>query len=128
MTLVDSSVIFDHTRGRDPSLAQKFTTLPVAICGVTRAEVLHGSRNPKDRAALIVLLNQFVQVGTPETTWDLTGDNLCLLRTNGLTIPLADVLLATVAIVHDIELWTRDAHFSLVQRLIPALKLFQEPP
>ena len=128
MILVDSSVIFDHTRGRDPRLAQLFTTLPVAVCGIVRAEVLHGARNTSNRAALDNLLNQFIQVLTPESAWDLTGDNLCLLRMRGLTIPLPDVLLATLAIVHDLELWARDAHFPMMRQHLPTLKLFQEPP
>jgi predicted nucleic acid-binding protein len=127
MILVDASVIFDHTRNRDPRLASLFSTIPVAVCGVTRTEVLHGARNPSDRATLVALLNRFGQIPTPEATWDLAGDNLCTLRMNGLTIPLADVLLAGVAIVHDIELWTRDAHFTMIQQHLPALKLFQEP-
>ena len=128
MILVDSSVIFDHTRGRDPRLAQLFATLPVAVCGIVRAEVLHGARSASNRTALLALLNQFGQVVTPEAVWDEVGDNLCLLRMHGLTIPLPDVLQATLAIVHDLELWARDAHFPSMQQHLPALKLFPEPP
>ena len=36
--------------------------------------------------------------------------------------------IATVAISMDIEVWARDKHFPEIQRLIPKLKLFQEPP
>ena len=52
MILIDSCVIFDHTRGTDPKLAALFKTLQVGVCGVVRAEVLHGARNPANRAAL----------------------------------------------------------------------------
>ena len=38
------------------------------------------------------------------------------------------VLLATIAIESDIELWTYDSHFALIQAVLPALRLFQEPP
>jgi predicted nucleic acid-binding protein len=48
MILVDASVIFDHTRGKDLRLAGFFKTLGTAVCGVTRAEVLYGARNPSD--------------------------------------------------------------------------------
>jgi predicted nucleic acid-binding protein len=128
MILVDASVIFDHTRGIDPRLGQLFKTLPVAICGIVRAEVLHGARNPKDRATLFALLNRFAQLPTLESAWDLVGDNLCTLRSHGVTVPLSDVVLATVAMSHDAELWTRDAHFALMRPHMPTLKLFQEPP
>jgi predicted nucleic acid-binding protein len=128
MILLDSSVLFDHTRGRDPRLAIHFSNLPIAVCGVVRAEVLCGARHPADRAALIRLLNGFAQVSTPESIWDVVGDTLATLRTNGVTIPFPDAVLATLAIVNDLELWTRDNHFALIQTHLPALKLFQEPP
>jgi hypothetical protein len=43
-------------------------------------------------------------VPTPETAWDALGDSLCAPRGRGVNVPLADGLLATLAIVHDIEL------------------------
>ena len=46
----------------------------------------------------------------------------------GANLGPADVVIATVAIENDIELWTRDAQFQLIQRVLPRLKLFQEPP
>jgi predicted nucleic acid-binding protein len=44
--------------------------------------------------------------------------------------PRLQGLLSTygVAIENDVELWTRDKQFQLVQAALPALKLFQEPP
>jgi predicted nucleic acid-binding protein len=126
--LVDASVIFDHTRNKDPRLAGWFLALPVAVCGVTRAEVLAGARNPADRVNLVGLLTQFAQVPTPDSIWDEVGDNLNALRSGGVTVPFPDAVLATLAIANDIELWTRDSHFTLMQRVLSRLKLFAEPP
>jgi predicted nucleic acid-binding protein len=41
---------------------------------------------------------------------------------------LGDVLIAAVALENDAELWTRAHHFPMIQTVLPALKLFQEPP
>jgi predicted nucleic acid-binding protein len=128
MILIDSNVIFDHTRGKDPRLAGHFKTLSSAVCGITRAEVLHGARNLADRAVLISLLNCFAQVLTPESTWDAVGDNLAKLRSSGITVPFPDVVLATVAVEGGHEIWSRDAHFQLIRGALPALRLFPEPP
>ena len=46
----------------------------------------------------------------------------------GVTVPFPDVVLVTLAIDSGVELWTRDKHFALMQTVLPALKLFQEPP
>ena len=37
-------------------------------------------------------------------------------------------LIATVAIEINIELWTYDSHFQMIQSVLPQLRLFQEPP
>ena len=128
MILLDTSVIFDHTRGTDARLARWFAIYPVAVCGIVRSEVLHGARNPADRAKLLALLNLFIHLPVPDSIWDTVGDNLSVLRSNGVTVPFPDAVLATLAIVNDVELWTRDSHFTLVQQYLPLLKLFQEPP
>ena len=128
MILLDSSVLFDHTRSQDPKLADQFASLPIAVCGITRSEALHGARNAKERASLRKTLDSYLQVPTPEVIWDQTGDNLALLRSKGLTVPIPDVIHATVGIHHDLEVWARDHHFPLMQKCLPALKLFQEPP
>jgi predicted nucleic acid-binding protein len=60
--------------------------------------------------------------------WDLVGDTLATLNARGLTVPFADAVVATLGIEHDIEVWARDAHFSAMQKILPQLKLFPEPP
>jgi predicted nucleic acid-binding protein len=58
----------------------------------------------------------------------LVGDHLAELRRNGLTVPVPDAVIATLGMHLDIEVWSRDPHFPSMQRILPALKLFQEPP
>ena len=127
MILLDSCVIFAHTRGKEPRLADWFKRYPVAVCGVIRAEVLHGAKAPGDREKLLAMLYLFVQVPIPDSLWDDVGDHLAILRSNGVTVPFADAALATLAINTGAEIWTRDAHFGLMQTHLPSLKLFQEP-
>lgn len=128
MILLDSSVVIDYSRGKDPKLLSLFATLSLAVCGVVRAEVLAGARSATDRSKLIGLLDSLAQVPIPEAIWDTVGDNLQTLRASGITIPFPDAVLVTVAISNGYEFWARDAHFALVQRVLPALKLFHEPP
>jgi predicted nucleic acid-binding protein len=128
MILVDTSVLIDYARGRDAKLLALLPTLPVAVCGITRAELLCGARTPAHRQNLLTLLAAFHQLPLPESLWDSVGDHLAVLRLGGLTLAFQDVVIATVALANDVELWTRDLHFTHVRRLLPALKLFQEPP
>jgi predicted nucleic acid-binding protein len=128
MILVDATVVIDYLRTADPKLDGLFRTLPVAICGITRAEVLCGSRNPRHRQDLLTLLNSFGQVVIPDALWDEVGDNLAALRRAGVTVPFPDSVIATVALKYDIELWARDRHFFDIQKVLHQLKLFHEPP
>jgi predicted nucleic acid-binding protein len=128
MILVDTGVVIDYAKGQDARLRALLPTLPVVLCGITRAEVLHGARNPAHRGNLLTLLGTFGQLPIPDTLWDTVGDYLATLRAGGVTVAFADVVIAAVALANGIELWTRDQHFTHVQRILPALKLFQEPP
>ncbi|HET6572834.1 MAG TPA: hypothetical protein VFG68_04470 [Fimbriiglobus sp.] len=128
MILVDNSVVVEYQRSADPKLLHLFQTLSVGVCGLTRAEFLHGGRSPAERAFYMRILALFGSVSIPDALWGTVGDNLALLRSKGVTIPFADVAVATVAIANGYELWARDHHFPLVQSVLPALRLFVEPP
>src|SRR5204862_2414962 len=111
MILVDAGVLIDFLRSKNPKLAKLFRSQPVAICGVTRAEILAGARSSKDRQRLITFLPGFLQVATPEPYWDQVGDNLAALYARGVTVPLPDVLVATPGIENNTEVWAREPHF-----------------
>ena len=128
MILADTSVIVDCLRGKDLKLQALIPLLPVAVCGVTRAEVLCGSRDAAHRQKLLAILAALQAVPIPEAIWTEVGDNWATLRVGGVTVPFQDLLIASVAIVNAIELWTRDIHFGHIQRILPALHLYREPP
>jgi predicted nucleic acid-binding protein len=128
MILTDTSVVIDYAKGRDAKLVALLPTLPVTVCGVTRAELLCGARDPADRQDLLNILAGFHQTPTPEALWDTVGDHLAALRAGGVVVPFPDVVIATVAIANGVELWTRDQQLKHVQRVLPALRLSQEPP
>lgn len=71
-------MLIDFLRTKDAKLNTLFRSLPVAVCGVTRAEIL--------------------------------------------------AVIATLGIANSVEVWARDPHFPVIQNILPALRLFQEPP
>jgi predicted nucleic acid-binding protein len=128
MILVDASVIIAYLKKPDPKVLGLFQTHQAAICGITRAEVLHGAKNSVDRQRLYQELNIFAQMTIPDSLGDAVGDALAALRAAGIVVPFPDTVRACAAIEYGIELWTRDQHFSLMQNVLPRLMLFQEPP
>ena len=98
------------------------------VSGVTVAELFAGVRTARDEARLQTALADFPAVPIPDAVWELTGRNQATLQANGVTVPLTDTVIATVAMAIGVELWTYDGHFQLIQRVLPALRLFVEPP
>jgi len=128
MILVETSVVIDWCRGKDAKLQRLMPSLPVANCGVTQPEMLHGSRDPGHRQRLLADIASFQFLPMPEPIWSAVGDNLAALRASGITVPFPDTVIATLGIENDIEVWARDPHFPAIQRVLTRLKLLQEPP
>jgi predicted nucleic acid-binding protein len=128
MVLADTSVVIAHYRNPTARVQRLIAAHSAAVCGVTVAEVYGGARTPAEAARCAAILGIFGRVVTPEDVWEVVGQHQVQLRAGGLTVPLSDTIIATVALTHELELWTYDSHFTLMQRLLPALKLFEEPP
>lgn len=128
MILVDASVLIDFLRTKDSKLNTLFRSLPVAVCGVTRAEILAGARGGNDRQRLLRFLGAFQQLAIPDPIWDRVGEILASLYAAGITVPFPDVMIATLGIENHVDVWARDPHFSVMQRILPGIQLFQEPP
>ena len=128
MILLDTWVVIEYARGKDAKLVIHLQALTVAVCGIVRAELLCGARDPKHRTDMLTLLAPFNHIVIADSFWDKVGDNLALLRSNGVTVPFTDAAIATLGIEENLEVWARDRHFPTMQTILPALNLYQEPP
>lgn len=128
MILVDTTIIVALMRTADPTLNAALKANNAAICGITRAEVLNGVRVPADRARFTIALDTLTQISIPDALWDEVGLLLAALRSAGFTVPFADAVIAALAIHLDVEVWSRDRHFQMIQTVLPALRLFQLTP
>ena len=124
MILADSNILIDYYRNRESELAKKIDSLPVAICGVVKSEVLHGARTNQEIDNILASFTTFELLHTDEYDFEGVGFMLQTLRENGITLPLADVMIAFCAMKYDVPLWTRDCHFRLIQGLYPELTFY----
>ncbi|HYO24609.1 MAG TPA: PIN domain-containing protein [Lacipirellulaceae bacterium] len=126
MILLDASTIIDAVRARDSEFTRRLLSCDGGVCGVTRAEVLGGARNDRDRANLLTILNGFQQISLPDVIWDDAGALYSQLRSSGVTVPLVDAVIASMGLALNCEVWARDAHFRAIQGVVPRLRLLQE--
>ncbi len=123
MMLLDASVVVDLWRRPGRMAAELLPFGQIVVCGVTWAEMLQGARSEDDVETIRLRLSRFQRVSIPEEIWPELGTNLSILRRAGVTVPFPDVLLATIAIHHDLSLWTLDKHFTLIRKYLSGLQL-----
>ena len=128
MILVDTTVVVAYLRSANPQLPALFAAHQAAICASPVRRFCTGSAIHLIRPGLRPHSNGFQQISIPDDLWDEVGALLATLRGAGLPMPFADVVIAALAIHLDIELWSRDQHHFAMQAVVPALRLFQEPP
>lgn len=126
MILADTNILIDYFHSRDSELALKIDSLPIALCGVVCAEIIHGARSDEEVDNFLRAFKTFENLMNDDYDWEGTGFLLRTLRSNGIYIPLADALIAFTAMKYDVPLWTRDKHFLFIQGYFPELKLYKE--
>lgn len=124
MILFDTNVLIDYWRKPNELLKLNISPDKFAICGVVKSELLHGAKSNEETDKLLKFFNSFNLLYTNEYDFEGVGFMLQTLRENGISLPLADVMIAFCAIKYDVPLWTQDGHFKLIQGLYPELSFY----
>ena len=119
--LVDTSVWVDFLRGgRGAAAVEELIRSGRAVaCGIVLAELLAGVRRAGQRDQLADALQGLDYIEVREQTWRRTGELAAELRSKGHTLPMSDLVVAALALEHDLAVLTADNHF----RHIPGLLL-----
>lgn len=124
MILVDTCVIINYLRTPTPEIKKIFQKNEIAICGVIMAELLRGATSERQFNQLKSSMECFEYIPFEQGDWDSLARLLYTLKTNGIAVPFQDAMIALLAIKTDCQLWTTDHHFSILQSVLPELKLF----
>lgn len=92
----------------------------VILVGVVLAELLQGCRPPSERALLSDALSALPYRETDRETWERAGDLSAQLLRKGITLPLSDLIIASLALAHGDVVYSLDTHF----KRIPGLHLY----
>ena len=125
MVIADTSVWVQAFRVRASQERREVDRLlaqgEIAMVGVVLAEMLQGTRSRQEFDELSLRLTALPFLSTTKETWLEVGALSYQLRQRGLTLPLVDLVIAALALGHDLEVYTLDQDF---QR-IPGLRLHQ---
>ena len=123
--IVDTSVWIEFFHNEKSHVSVHLKNLlrsgQVALTGMVLAEILQGIRSPREARLVRRSLESLPFIEIDYKVWRQAGEISSALRRKGLTIPLSDIIIASVAITADHEVFTTDPHFEK----IPGLKRYQ---
>ena len=86
----------------------------VFVAGPVAYELLQGTRTPQEFENIRLKLEDIPHLVTSGTTWVEAAGMAAGLRRRGLTLPMTDILLATLARAHGCRIWSLDPHFTSI--------------
>lgn len=121
--IADTCAWIDFFNARPTPLAraleQALVKGTVHACGIVTCELVQGVRSKKEEALLLQGLDAVPSLEMTESLWIEAGRLSASLRRQGITLPLSDVLIATLAMANSCGVLTSDRHFEAV----PGLRL-----
>jgi len=86
----------------------------VLTAGIIILEILRGARSAAEYNQLYRDFKALPALSIDTSVWEESYKMGFKLRKAGVTVPLADILISTLAICHECPLMHRDKHFSLI--------------
>ena len=115
--LADTSIWIEFFRPESETgarLSSLLTETPVWVCGVVLFELLQGVRSETEKAAIQSAIEGLPYVEMSAQLWERAAELSRSLKKGGLTIPLSDIFIATIAIEHNLSIFTLDKHFEQI--------------
>ena len=113
--MVDTCAWVDFLRNKHGRLGDIVVSLikndSAILCDVVVAELLQGIKSKTEKQQLQLLFETVERVAVIPSDWDEAGNLLQQLRRKGITLPLTDALIATVAQRKQLAVLTTDKHF-----------------
>jgi predicted nucleic acid-binding protein len=123
--LPDTCAWIDFFNGRKTllaeSLAQSLLRHEVMTCGIVLCELLQGVKKPGEELLVHNAMQALSHLEMTRELWGSAGRLSGSLRKSGHTLPLSDIIIATLAISHGCAVLTVDRHFAV----IPGLELLK---
>ena len=120
--LPDTCVWIDFLKNRNTPLTiqleQKLLQGEVYTCGVVLYELLQGIRNPGEDVQVRAAFDALVMLEVTAKTWVGAAKLSAELRKKGITLPMSDIIIAAVALEHNVTIMTVDQHFQQVPGLL----------
>jgi predicted nucleic acid-binding protein len=119
MILIDTSVwLFALRKDFHPAIKERvekmLVTDKVAINGIIQMELLEGAKSQKEYDRLFQRLDSLYHIEADRSLWNSSSKLAFELKQKGITVPYADIFIASSALKEDALLVHADSHFDLI--------------
>lgn len=119
--LPDTCAWIDFFKGSQTPLAESLEKSllqrEVLTCGVVLCELLQGVKKTTEELMVLNAMQALPCLEMTQELWIQAGQLSASLRKIGHTLPLSDLIIATLAIYHGCAVLTVDRHFSVIDGL-----------
>ena len=123
--LVDTSVWIQYFNRLDSKPGKSVEGLlregKIVGTGIVLTELLQGAKIEKEFNAILESMAALPFLETTQNTWIKAGRISYTLRRSGITIPITDLIIASLALEHDCLIFTLDPQF----KKIPDIELYK---
>ena len=120
--LVDTCIWVDFFKDSDAALGDRLENLisedRVLLSDVIRSELLVGARDKKELEELRSVLDGLKIAKIDSEIFIKAGELGFLMRREGFTLPLTDLIITAQAIHQKSKIWTYDKHFSTLEKIL----------
>lgn len=122
--LADTSVWIEFFKSGTKTgdiLAALLAGSTACTCGVVLFELMQGIKSETEKAAILSILSELTYFEMSAALWQKAAGLSHTLKKKGLTLPLSDVFIASIAITHNLFIFTLDKHFEQ----IPGVQIYK---
>jgi len=118
MKLVDTSSWIEYLRDAESDVGDRVEELVLTgtagWCDLTAVELWHGVRGGREKRDLAELEQEIALFPVDADAWQRARQLAVRCRDAGLTVPVADIIIAAAALRHGLELEHCDRHFDKI--------------
>jgi predicted nucleic acid-binding protein len=115
--LVDTSVWIEFFKPGSPTgkkLEDLIIKNSVRICGIILYELMQGVKSEPEKTIILDALSNIRYYEMTKSLWRKSADISASLKKKGLTLPMSDIFIASIAIEHNLSVFTLDKHFEQI--------------
>lgn len=115
--LVDTSIWIEYFKGKKKVLdiIHDKNNFEIFITGPIITELIQGIKTQKEKARFTICINALPKLQIDDNDWVNAGNLGNSLRKKGITVPLLDLIIFSIAKKNNCVLFTLDKHFQIIK-------------